>query len=105
MSVTNITNDNYKKEVLESDKMVLVDFYAAWCGPCRAMTPIVEELASEQNDVKICKINIDEQRQLAKEYGIMSIPTLVLINNGKVVNTKVGLAPKAEIIKLIKNHS
>ena len=84
MSVLKVSNENYKKEVLDSEKTVLVDFYADWCGPCKMMAPVVEEISEElQDKVKVCKVNVDENQDLAMQYGIMSIPTLVFIKNGK----------------------
>lgn len=98
MSVFKITSENYEKEVLKSDKPVLIDFYADWCGPCRMMSPIIDEIAEEMSgEVKIGKINVDENQDLAMEYGVMSIPTIVILENGKVKKTFVGVRDKNEI--------
>ena len=102
MSVLNITSENYEKEVLKSDKTVVLDFYADWCGPCRMMGPIIEEIAEEKADtIRVGKINVDENQDLAMEYGIMSIPTIVIMNNGKVSKTFVGVKDKNEILNEI----
>ena len=101
MSVININNNNFQGEVMHSEKLVLLDFWASWCGPCRMVSPIVDEIAAERSDIKVCKINVDEQPELAAQFGVMSIPTLVVIKNGKVVNQAVGARPKAEIEKLL----
>jgi thioredoxin 1 len=95
MNIVNITKDNFEQEVLKSDKPVLLDFWAAWCGPCRMISPIVDEIASEVTDTKVGKVNIDEQPELASAFGIMSIPTLVAMKDGKIVNKMVGVRPKA----------
>lgn len=102
MSVIKITKENFHEEVMESKKTVLVDFWADWCGPCKMLSPIVDELAEELDDVKVCKVNIDEQPELASAYQVMSIPTLAVIKDGKVVNTAVGVRPKAAIVDLLK---
>ena len=102
MAVVNITNANFKEEVLESDKKVLVDFWAPWCGPCRMVSPIVEEIAEENAAIKVAKINIDEQPQLASQYGVMSIPTLMLFENGDVVDKAVGARNKSFILQMLE---
>lgn len=103
MSVLRITSENYEKEVLNSDKTVLIDFYADWCGPCRMMSPIIDEIAEEMADkVKVGKVNVDENQNLAMEYGVMSIPTIVVIKNGKVDKTFVGVRDKVEIKKVLE---
>ena len=102
MDVINITKENFQKEVLESDKPVLIDFWAAWCGPCRMLSPIVDEIASEQTEVKVGKINVDEQQELAAQFGVMSIPTLVFIRDGKVENQTVEVQSKQNILQMIK---
>ena len=102
MAVVNITNANFKEEVLESDKKVLVDFWAPWCGPCRMVSPIVEEIAEENAAIKVAKINIDEQPQLASQYGVMSIPTLMVFENGDVVDKAVGARNKAFILQMLE---
>ncbi|MCI7606723.1 MAG: thioredoxin [Spirochaetales bacterium] len=101
MSAININRDNFKQEVLNSDKPVLVDFWAPWCGPCRMLAPIVEEIANERSDVKVVKINVDENQDLAMEFGVMSIPTLVVIKEGKIVNQAIGARPKAQILSML----
>lgn len=101
MSVLNIDNTNFEAEVLNSQKKVLVDFWASWCGPCRMVGPIVEEIANERPDIKVCKINVDEQPELAAKFGIMSIPTLMVFENGKVVNQSAGARPKDAILNLL----
>ena len=102
MSVIKLTSENFEKEVIKSEIPVVVDFWAEWCWPCRMQSPIVDDLAETmQGKLKVGKINVDEEGDLAAEYGIMSIPTLVFFNNGKVVNTAVGLHSKQEILDLI----
>ena len=94
MSALNINKNNFQEEVLNSDKPVLLDFWAPWCGPCRMVVPIVEEIANERPDIKVGKINVDEEVELASQFGIMSIPTLVVIEKGKIVNQAMGARPK-----------
>ena len=101
MSVMNITKNNFQEEVVRSDKPVLLDFWATWCGPCRMVSPIVDEIASERGDLKIGKINIDEQQELASAFQIMSIPTLVMMKEGKVVNQMIGARPKSQILSML----
>ena len=101
MNTIKITRDNFEQEVLKSNKTVLLDFWAAWCGPCKMISPIVDEIAGEVTDTKVGKINIDEQPELASAFGIMSIPTLVAIKDGKVVNKMVGVRPKASILQML----
>ena len=101
MNTIKITSDNFEQEVINSNKPVLLDFWASWCGPCRMISPIVDEIAGEITDAKVGKINIDEQPELASAFGIMSIPTLAVIKNGKVVNKIVGVKPKASILKML----
>lgn len=102
MSVIKVNNDNFEQEVLQSEKTVLVDFYANWCGPCKMLSPIVDEVAEEVKNVKVCKVNIDEARDLAMKYDIMSIPTLLVFKNGNVVNNSLGLIKKEQILDLLK---
>ena len=102
MSVVKITKSNFESEVLKSDKKVLIDFYADWCGPCRMVGPIVEEIASEHPEYKICKVNVDEQPELAASFQVMSIPSLFVMESGKVVNQALGAKPKEAILEMIK---
>ena len=101
MAIINVTKDNFDNEVLKSTCPVLLDFWASWCGPCRMVSPIIDEIAEQRSDVKVGKINVDEQGELAQAFGIMSIPTLVVVKDGKVVSQAVGLRPKAEILEMI----
>ena len=101
MSVIHINKNNFQEVVMHSDKPVLLDFWASWCGPCRMVSPIVDEIAAERSDIKVGKINVDEQPELAAQFGVMSIPTLVVIKNGKVVNQAVGARPKAQILAML----
>jgi len=101
MSTLNITKENFEKEVLNSDKPVLLDFWAAWCTPCKMVSPIVEEIAEEVTHAKVGKVNIDEQPELAAAFNVMSIPTLAVMKNGKVVNSIVGARPKSAILKML----
>lgn len=102
MGIIKLNNQNFKQEVLNSDKTVIVDFYADWCGPCKMMSPIIDEISEELSDkVKVCKLNVDENQDLSIEYDVMSIPTLIFFKNGKVDNVLVGLRDKDEILKNI----
>lgn len=101
MSAVNINKNNFHKEVMSSNKPVLLDFWASWCGPCRMVAPVVEEIACERPDVKVGKVNVDEQPELASQFGVMSIPTLVVMKNGKVVNQATGARPKREILGML----
>lgn len=101
MSAINIDQNNIQSEVMNSDKPVLLDFWAPWCGPCRIVVPIVEEIARERNDIKVGKVNVDEQPELAGEFGVMSIPTLLVFRDGKLVNQAVGARPKAGVLALL----
>ena len=101
MAVITITKENYAQEVLQSEKPVLLDFWASWCGPCRMLSPIVDEVAEERGDVKVGKVNVDEQPELAGEFGVMSIPTLLVFEQGKLVRQAVGARPKASVRDLL----
>ena len=101
MSVYTITKDNFNEEVINSDKPVLLDFWASWCGPCRMVAPVLDEIAQERADIKVGKINVDEQPELAAQFGVMSIPTLVVMKDGKIVEKTVGTRPKAQILAML----
>ena len=101
MSVITITKSNFQEEVIKADKPILLDFWASWCGPCRMVSPIVDEIAAERSDIKVGKVNVDEEQELAAQFGVMSIPTLLVMKNGKVVNQAVGARPKAQILAML----
>lgn len=101
MSVINVNKNNFNSEVVRSEKPVLLDFWAPWCGPCRRVGPLVEEIADERKDIKVVKINIDEQRELAEQFQIMSIPTLMVVKDGKITNQAMGALPKNQILALL----
>ena len=101
MSVININKNNFQKEVLNSERKVLLDFWAPWCGPCRMVAPIVEEIADERPDITVGKVNVDEEAELAGKFGIVSIPTLVVIEKGKIVNQAMGARPKEAILGML----
>ena len=101
MSVININKNNFQAEVMRSDKPVLLDFWASWCGPCRMVSPIVDEIAAERSDIKVGKINVDEQPELAAQFGVMSIPTLVVMKNGSIANQAVGARSKMQILAML----
>ena len=101
MEIINITQSNFDTLVLNSDKTVLLDFWAPWCGPCRMVAPILEQIAAEREDVIIGKVNVDEEMEIAREYGIVSIPTLIVVKNGMEVDKAIGYRPKADILDLL----
>ena len=102
MAVINLSNKEYEKEVEKSDKVVILDFWASWCGPCRMMSPIIDEIANENKELKVCKVNVDEEQELAKQFNIMSIPTIVVMKDGNVINQVVGVVDKSEVLKMTK---
>ena len=102
MAVVTITTENFAQEVLQSTKPVLLDFWASWCGPCRMLSPIVDEVAEERTDVKVGKVNVDEQPELAAQFGVMSIPTLILFDGGEPVRKTIGFLPRAELEKFLE---
>ncbi len=101
MAIIQLTSDNFETEVLNSDKPVLVDFYADWCGPCKMMAPVVDQIAEENDDIKVGKINVDDEQDLAAKYGVMSIPTIGFFKGGDIVDKSVGAKPKSELLKMI----
>lgn len=102
MSIINLTKDSYHNEVMETEKVVVIDFWATWCGPCKRMAPVVEEVAKDYPDVKVCKVNVDEEPELSNAFKIVSIPTIVVIKNGEIIDSVVGYRPKEDIEKIIK---
>ena len=102
MAVTELTKDNFDKEVVESDKIVLIDFWASWCGPCRMLSPTVDAIAEEREDVKVCKVNVDKEGELASAFNVSSIPMLVVIKDKKVVDTSIGVIPKDKILNMLE---
>ena len=101
MAALKITKDNFQAEVLEAKETVLVDFWASWCGPCKMIGPIIDQIADERTDVKVCKVNVDEEQELAVRFKVMSIPTLLVFKDGKVVNQSLGAKPKAAILAML----
>ena len=101
MKALHINKDNFHQEVLNSDRPVLLDFFASWCGPCRMVGPILDEIAEEREDIKVCKVNIDEQPELAHRYRIMTIPTLMVLKDGNIVEQSIGAKPKHQILAMI----
>ncbi|MBQ2580487.1 MAG: thioredoxin [Ruminococcus sp.] len=101
MAVINLTNLNFEDEVMRSDKPVLIDFFATWCGPCRMVSPLIDEIAEERSDIKVCKVDVDEQGELAAQFGVASIPTLVVVKGGKVSAQNIGAVPKPKILEMI----
>ena len=102
MSVINVNKHNFQEEVMGSDKPVLMDFWADWCGPCRMLSPIVDEIAEEREDIKVVKVNVDEEPELAMQFQVMSIPSLFVLKNGKVVAQSLGVKPKAQVLALLE---
>jgi len=102
MAVVKLNSDNFEKEVLQAEGKVLVDFFATWCGPCKMMGPVVDNLAEEVKNAKICKLDIDESQQIAGQYGVMSVPTFMVFENGQVVNKSMGVMPKESLVKLLE---
>ena len=101
MAAIELTSENFEQEVLQADKTVLVDFWASWCGPCKMLSPVIEEIADERSDIKVGKVNIDEHPELAQKYGVMSIPTVLVIKDSEEVNKSVGAVPKKALLDLI----
>ena len=101
MLILTVNKNNFQKEVLESDTPVLLDFWASWCGPCKSLSPIIDEISAEHPEIKVCKVNIDEEQELASQFDIMSVPTLLVIKDGKIVNQSVGLKPKNQILQML----
>ncbi len=101
MSVIHVNKNNFHQEVINSEKPVLLDFWAPWCGPCRMVGPVLDEIAQERSDIKVCKINVDEEQELASQFSVMSIPMLAVMKNGKLVQKTVGARPKAQILRML----
>lgn len=103
MAVIELNEANFENEVEKNNGLVLVDFWASWCGPCKMLSPIVDEIAEERNDIKVCKINVDEEQALAARFAVMSIPTLILFKNGNIINKVIGVQPKTALLEMIEN--
>jgi len=101
MSVININKTNFEHEITKSDKKVLLDFWAPWCGPCRMLLPVIDEIAAERDDIKVAKVNVDDETELAKKYGIMSIPTLMIFENGNIIKKSIGAKDKESILDML----
>lgn len=101
MAIIHINNENFEQEVLKSEKPVLVDFFATWCGPCKMLSPILDQVAAERSDIKVCKVDVDQQPELAARYNVMSIPTLLVVRDGQVVNQALGALPKQALLDLL----
>ena len=101
MSVLHITKETFPKEVLQSEKTVLLDFFATWCGPCKMLAPILDEIAEEREDIKVCKVDVDQEPELAAQYQVVSIPTLFVLEKGQIVNQSLGAKPKAKILEML----
>ena len=102
--IIEVTSENYEVGVLQSDKPVLIDFWASWCGPCKMLSPVVDELSEELSDVKVCKVNVDAEGDLASQYRVVSIPTLALVKDGKMLDKTVGVVPKSQIVEMIQKE-
>ncbi|MDE6470308.1 MAG: thioredoxin [Eubacterium sp.] len=104
MREINLNSSNFNEEITNTDKLVLIDFFATWCGPCKMLSPIISEIANDYSDsIKVCKVNVDENQDLAMKYNIMSIPTLIFLKNGKLVKNSVGFCSKSELVSIINN--
>lgn len=102
MSIINLTKENFEAEVIKSDKPVLIDFAATWCGPCKMLSPVVDQIAEEHDEIKVCKIDIDEQLELAQQFRVMSVPTLIAFKDGKIIKQSVGVVPKSKILNMFQ---